>query len=85
MTQNWKNGQPKESRIGPECASVGLLVLKTPTTSKKEIQQIIDEGEQRGLISEDEGEMIQGIFSFRDTIAREDHESREPIRFMPRL
>jgi len=38
---------------------------------EKEIQQIIDEGEQRGLISEDEGEMIQGIFSFRDTIARE--------------
>jgi magnesium and cobalt transporter len=38
---------------------------------EKEIQQIIDEGEQRGLISEDEGEMIQGIFSFRDTITRE--------------
>ena len=38
---------------------------------EKEIQQLIDEGEQRGLISEDEGEMIQGIFSFRDTIARE--------------
>ncbi len=38
---------------------------------EKEIQKIIDEGEQRGLISEDEGEMIQGIFSFRDTIARE--------------
>jgi CBS domain containing-hemolysin-like protein len=38
---------------------------------EKEIQQLIDEGEQRGIISEDEGEMIQGIFSFRDTIARE--------------
>lgn len=38
---------------------------------EKEIQQLIDEGEQRGLISEDEGEMIQGIFSFRDTISRE--------------
>ncbi len=38
---------------------------------EKEIQQLIDEGEQAGLISEDEGEMIQGIFSFRDTIARE--------------
>ncbi len=38
---------------------------------EKEIQQIIDEGEQRGLISEDEGEMIQGIFSFRDTVSRE--------------
>ncbi|NLJ28690.1 MAG: HlyC/CorC family transporter [Deltaproteobacteria bacterium] len=38
---------------------------------EKEIQQLIDEGEQQGLISQDEGEMIQGIFSFRDTIARE--------------
>ncbi len=38
---------------------------------EKEIQKLIDEGEQQGLISEDEGEMIQGIFSFRDTIARE--------------
>lgn len=38
---------------------------------EKEIQQLIDEGEQRGLISEDEGDMIQGIFSFRDTTARE--------------
>jgi magnesium and cobalt transporter len=37
----------------------------------KEIQQLIDEGEERGLISEDEGEMLQGIFSFRDTVARE--------------
>ncbi len=38
---------------------------------EKEIQQLIDEGEQRGLITEDEGDMIQGIFSFRDTTARE--------------
>jgi CBS domain containing-hemolysin-like protein len=38
---------------------------------EQEIQHLIDEGEQAGLISEDEGEMIQGIFSFRDTIARE--------------
>ncbi len=38
---------------------------------EKEIQKLVDEGEQRGLISEDEGDMIQGIFSFRDTTARE--------------
>lgn len=48
-----------------------LARLETPESIEKEIQQLIDEGEQRGLISEDEGEMIQGIFSFRDTIARE--------------
>jgi magnesium and cobalt transporter len=48
-----------------------LARLEAHGDVEKEIQQLIDEGEQRGLISEDEGEMIQGIFSFRDTIARE--------------
>ncbi|MEJ5299890.1 MAG: hemolysin family protein [Thermodesulforhabdaceae bacterium] len=38
---------------------------------EKEIEQLIDEGEEEGIITQDEGEMIQGIFSFRDTIARE--------------
>jgi magnesium and cobalt transporter len=48
-----------------------LARVKESENIEKEIQQLIDEGEQRGIISEDEGEMIQGIFSFRDTIARE--------------
>ena len=48
-----------------------LARIQDPDNIEKEIEQLIDEGEQRGLISEDEGEMIQGIFSFRDTIARE--------------
>ena len=38
---------------------------------EEEIQSLIDEGEQQGLLTEDEGEMIQSIFSFRDKIARE--------------
>jgi CBS domain containing-hemolysin-like protein len=45
--------------------------LDRPQDLEKEIQQLIDEGEERGVISEDEGEMIQSIFSFRDTVARE--------------
>jgi CBS domain containing-hemolysin-like protein len=48
-----------------------LAKVEASESIEKEIQQLIDEGEQRGLISEDEGEMIQGIFSFRDTVARE--------------
>lgn len=48
-----------------------LARLEKTEDLEKEIEQLIDEGEQRGLISEDEGEMLQGIFSFRDTIARE--------------
>jgi len=38
---------------------------------QKEIQQLIDVGEEEGLLSEDEGEMIQSILSFSDTLARE--------------
>lgn len=48
-----------------------LARIEATEDIEKEIQNLIDEGEERGLISEDEGEMIQGIFSFRDTIARE--------------
>ena len=48
-----------------------LARIEDSENIEREIQNLIDEGEQRGLISEDEGEMIQGIFSFRDTIARE--------------
>ncbi len=38
---------------------------------QREIKQLIDVGEEEGLLSEDEGEMIQSILSFRDTLARE--------------
>ena len=38
---------------------------------EEEIQSIIDEGEQKGLIDEKSGEMIQSILEFRDTVARE--------------
>ncbi len=48
-----------------------LARLERPHDLEKEIQQLVDEGEERGIISEDEGEMIQSIFSFRDTVARE--------------
>jgi CBS domain containing-hemolysin-like protein len=48
-----------------------LARLDRPQDVEKEIEQLINEGEERGIISEDEGEMIQSIFSFRDTVARE--------------
>ncbi len=37
----------------------------------KEIQQVIDESEERGLIDHDEGDMIEGIFDLKQTVARE--------------
>jgi CBS domain containing-hemolysin-like protein len=38
---------------------------------EQEIQELIDDGEEQGLISHREGEMINSIFEFRDTLARE--------------
>jgi magnesium and cobalt transporter len=37
----------------------------------KDFQQLLDEGEEQGLIDEDIGEMIEGIFEMKDTVARE--------------
>lgn len=45
-----------------------------PDTSEdleQEIQELIDEGEEHGLISSHEGQMISSIFEFRDTLIRE--------------
>lgn len=39
--------------------------------SREEIQQVLDESEERGLISPDEGEMIESIFELKETVARE--------------
>ena len=36
-----------------------------------EIQELIDDGEEQGLISPQEGKMINSILEFRDTVARE--------------
>jgi len=37
----------------------------------EEIKRVLDEGEERGLIDEDEGDMIEGIFDLKQTMARE--------------
>ena len=45
--------------------------LTQPEDLEREIQNIIDVGEERGLITRREGELIESIFDFRDTIVRE--------------
>jgi CBS domain containing-hemolysin-like protein len=37
----------------------------------QDIQEVIDESEERGLISQEEGDMIEGIFDLKQTVARE--------------
>jgi magnesium and cobalt transporter len=39
--------------------------------TEKELQDMINESEEEGLINEDEGEMLHSIFEFGDTIVRE--------------
>ena len=51
-----------------------LRLIKTPETAEdleQEIQDILEEGEEQGLITRQEGEMINSIFEFRDTLTRE--------------
>jgi CBS domain containing-hemolysin-like protein len=46
-------------------------VITQPEDLEREIQHIIDEGEERGLITRQEGQLIESIFEFRDTLVRE--------------
>jgi len=45
--------------------------ITQPGDLEREIQTIIGVGEERGLISRQEGELIQSIFEFKDTLVRE--------------
>jgi CBS domain containing-hemolysin-like protein len=45
--------------------------IAQPEDLEREIQHIIDEGEERGLITRQEGELIESIFDFKDTLVRE--------------
>ncbi len=51
---------------------IGLA--KSPDTAEdleQEIQELLEDGQENGLISAQEGEMITSIFDFRDKLARE--------------
>ena len=43
----------------------------TPEDLEQEIQELIEEGEEQGLITHQEGKMINSIFEFRDTLTHE--------------
>ena len=53
------------------------------TRAPKELQQVIDEIEERGIIGHDEGDMIEGIFELKETVAREIMISRTYISAVP--
>lgn len=45
--------------------------MRQEPQGKSEIQKVLDESEERGLIDEEEGDMIEGIFDLKQTVARE--------------
>lgn len=49
----------------------GRTALHTPLVTEEELRMLVNVGEEEGLIEPDEREMIEGIFSFGDTIVRE--------------
>jgi CBS domain containing-hemolysin-like protein len=51
--------------------SLNRFLGRHRVTSEKELQDIINESEERGIINEDEGEMLQSVVEFGDTIVRE--------------
>lgn len=50
----------------------------------RELQQVIDESEEKGLIDHEEGDMIEGIFELKQTVAREIMIPRTSIVGVPR-
>jgi len=49
----------------------GRSAIETSYVTRDEIQEIIETGEREGVIEEDEREMLQRIFRFNNTIAKE--------------
>jgi CBS domain containing-hemolysin-like protein len=49
----------------------GRAAIETSYVTRDEIQDIIETGEREGVIEEDEREMLQRIFRFNNTIAKE--------------
>ncbi|MBU0482611.1 MAG: hemolysin family protein [Proteobacteria bacterium] len=45
--------------------------IDSPEELEHEIQELLDDGQEQGLISSEEGKMIHSILEFRDTVARE--------------
>jgi CBS domain containing-hemolysin-like protein len=58
--------------IGPVVRALsGHDISKLPLVTEEELRLLVNVGEEEGLIEPDEREMIEGIFSFGDTVVRE--------------
>ncbi len=58
--------------VGPIARALsGHAGDKLPLVTEEELRLLVNVGEEEGLIEPDEREMIEGIFSFGDTVVRE--------------
>ena len=58
--------------VGPVLGAIsGQNLAKMPLVTEEELRLLVNVGEEEGLIEPDEREMIEGIFSFGDTVVRE--------------
>ncbi|OGR32642.1 MAG: hypothetical protein A2091_04295 [Desulfuromonadales bacterium GWD2_61_12] len=48
-----------------------LVAGRRRALTERDLQEIIEESEEKGIINEDEGDMLHSIFEFGDTIVRE--------------
>jgi len=66
------DSQPSKNIISRLLDALG--VNRSPDTTEDlemEIQELLEEGEEQGLITRQEGQMINSIFEFRDTLIHE--------------
>jgi len=66
------DSQPSKNIISRFLDILGLS--RSPDTTEDlemEIQELLEEGEEQGLITRQEGQMINSIFEFRDTLVHE--------------
>jgi magnesium and cobalt transporter len=66
------NGKPGNGRSASWLEILQRLVFgRRRILSEQELQEIIQESEEGGIINEEEGEMLHSIFEFGETIVRE--------------
>src|SRR5512136_1628473 len=62
---------------------LGRFLRGRKRVTEEEIQELMDAGEEEGLINEEENEMIRAIFALRDTVVREIMVPRTDMASLP--
>ncbi len=63
--------------------AIGRFLRGRKRVTEEEIQELMDAGEEEGLINEEENEMIRAIFALRDTVVREVMVPRTDMATLP--